>query len=135
MPVKAIFFDFFGVIYHDGEPDDMLLDYVQVNLKPHYKLGIITSTRDVGKYIDRKLLEATFDALIASSEVGLYKPDLAIFQFASAQFNVKPNESLLIDDIPENCEGARAAGMKTIVYKDFNSLRHELQRVLPGAVQ
>ena len=125
---KAIFFDFFGVLYFGGAANSQLLKFINDELKPRYKIGIITSTRDVGKYISQDVLQM-FDKLIASSEVGLMKPDVEIFRYACHQFDIEPDEAVLVDDIPENCAGAQAAGMKIILYTDFKSFKHTLTKL------
>ncbi|HXH27080.1 MAG TPA: HAD-IA family hydrolase [Candidatus Acidoferrum sp.] len=128
MRLRAIFFDFFGVLYLGGVPNEPLLDFIGHELKPRYKLGIITSTRDVGKYIDRDELQL-FNVFIASSEVGFVKPDPEIFRFACQQLHIEPSEAILVDDIPENCSGAQMAGMQAILYTDFPSLQRQLAKL------
>lgn len=127
MPVKAIFFDFLGVLYHAGSANRQLLGYIREHLKPHYQIGIITSSRDVGRYIDA----AIFNSITSSADIGIAKPDPAIFTLACQRLSVQPAQAIFIDDLPENCAGARKAGMQAIGYTDFLTLRRQLEELLP----
>lgn len=53
---------------------------------------------------------------IYSYEVGLMKPDPAIFQLAIKRLGVDPSSTLYIDDMPENVEAALAAGFLAVRY-------------------
>lgn len=68
------------------------------------------------------------DDLFISSEHQLTKPDPAIFLEAARQFSIKPSESLFIDDVPANAEGAIRAGFSALVFHgDLLRLRRELR--------
>ena len=129
--VRAIFFDFFGVIYlyREKRLNHQLLEYVRSSLKPHYRIGIITSTRDVTRYVPSELLAATVDTVVASSEAGLYKPNPEIFSLACQRLQIEPTAAVLVDDLPENCAGARAAGLQAILYADIVHLQRDLKAI------
>jgi len=77
-----------------------------------------------------------FDRLVASHELGLEKPDPAIFHWVLRDTGRPPAEHLFIDDIAENVESARAVGMDGIVHTDSHSLWQEfLRRGLATAEQ
>jgi len=57
-----------------------------------------------------------FEDRIYSHEVGLMKPDPAIFAAAVEKFDLIPENTVYIDDRPENCEAGREAGFLTIRY-------------------
>ncbi len=59
-----------------------------------------------------------FDGFIASCEVGLVKPEKAIYEKLLQQFNLKPQETLFIDDREDNILGAVACGIDGIVCND-----------------
>jgi HAD superfamily hydrolase (TIGR01509 family) len=54
---------------------------------------------------------AHLDSLFFSSEVGLAKPDPAFFAHIVGELGVDAAETLFVDDMPENVEGARTAGL------------------------
>jgi putative hydrolase of the HAD superfamily len=56
-----------------------------------------------------------FDAVILSFEVGLRKPDPAIFALAAERARVPPSRCVLVDDVEANCAGARASGWRAVL--------------------
>ncbi len=67
-----------------------------------------------------------FQEILLSGEVGLAKPDPAIFELARERFGIRPATSLFIDDSLVNVEGARAAGFQATHFRGARSLRREL---------
>ena len=59
---------------------------------------------------------ALFDGTLISADVGLVKPDPAIFHLACRQFGILPSESAFVDDTPINAETAQYVGMKACVF-------------------
>src|SRR5262249_28226766 len=55
-------------------------------------------------------LDELFDDLVFSCEVGLAKPEPAIYRLACERLDVTPAESVFIDDSPENVDAAVALG-------------------------
>jgi putative hydrolase of the HAD superfamily len=58
-------------------------------------------------------LEEWFDAVIVSWEVGLVKPDRAIYELCLGRLGVRAEEPLFVDDRVENLEGAAGVGIGT----------------------
>ena len=67
-----------------------------------------------------------FDALVLSHEVGVMKPDEAIYRAAIEQARCAPEECLFFDDIAENVEGARAAGINAEQFIGLEKLHRDL---------
>ena len=85
-----------------------------VALRPRYKLGLITNGPSAIQRakIERFGLVEYFDELIVSGEVGVAKPDPAIFNLALERLGVGPAEALFVGDSPEyDLRGAAAAGV------------------------
>jgi len=99
-------------------------------LKPRYRLLLLSNTNDlharhfVAKF--RKEL-APFDSLILSHQVGIRKPDPAIYDYCRKQAGSPPaSECLFIDDMPSNIDGVRRCGWHGIVYRPGEDLRKQL---------
>jgi len=57
-------------------------------------------------------LQDYFDLLLASGEIGVYKPDPAIFRYATQQLNVRPEQAVYVgDNYYADIIGARQAGL------------------------
>jgi 2-haloacid dehalogenase len=62
-----------------------------------------------------------------SGEIGLIKPDPAIYAHHARTFGLDPAATLFIDDNPANVEGARAAGWQAIRFEGAEKLREDLR--------
>lgn len=69
-----------------------------------------------------------FAGTVISADLGVIKPDAAIYEALYKKFSLKPEECLFIDDSPYNIEGGIRTGMDGIVfYGDVPALRAELK--------
>lgn len=70
-----------------------------------------------------------FEGYIFSHEVGLEKPDPAIYHHTVRTFGLTPAGTVFIDDILANVEAARAAGWHGIHHRDAGRTRQELTKL------
>lgn len=59
---------------------------------------------------------SVFDGILVSCDVHLLKPSGEIFEHAVRAWGIEPAESLFVDDLPGNVEGARAAGLNAVLF-------------------
>jgi putative hydrolase of the HAD superfamily len=97
-------------------------------LKKRYPLGLISNTNLAHMtYIKSRFsCLSHMDELILSHEVGLRKPDPAIYWHALKKFDVKPDEAVFIDDMPENVKAAHAIGITAIQFTSADQLTGDL---------
>jgi len=69
-----------------------------------------------------------FDAQILSHEVGLLKPDRAIYELTLRQCGLEAGRTLFIDDLRANVEAALAVGMQAIQFVDAAQVQQELTK-------
>lgn len=71
-----------------------------------------------------------------SCEVGSIKPDHAIYQHCLRSLDVRPTETLFVDDRKVNVDAARALGITAIQFQSIEQLRQDLEAkdfvILPG---
>jgi len=67
-----------------------------------------------------------FDPLLFSCRLRALKPTPALFRAVLREVRRDPGEVLLIDDSVVNVEGARAAGLRALLYTTPAALRREL---------
>lgn len=82
-----------------------------------FKLGLVTNGPAWSQRakIERLGLAGRMQALIVSEEVGVAKPDPAIFLLALKQLEVGPEDALFVGDSPEaDLAGAAAVGMRAV---------------------
>ena len=63
-----------------------------------------------------------------SGEIGLIKPDRAIYDHHVAAFGLDPAATLFIDDSQKNVDGAKAAGWQAVLFTDAETLEADLER-------
>lgn len=71
-----------------------------------------------------------FDDEVLSCEVGLKKPDPAIYQKAIEVAQCRPEECIFIDDKESNLVPARALGIVTILATSTEQIKHDLLQLL-----
>ncbi len=118
--------------YLDNDyPNRSLINYIRTELKPHYKVGILSNSAQdwVSEELDPEDIKI-FDEIVLSYKYKMIKPHPEIFELITNKLNIKPAECVLIDDQMRHCDGARAVGMQAIQYKDFEQFKNELEKLL-----
>ena len=69
------------------------------------------------------------DGEVFSCYVKQLKPEPEIYRTILDRYQLKPEESVFIDDRPENCEGARKQGIHTICFESFKQVTAELEKL------
>jgi len=67
-------------------------------------------------------LEALFDVVVISCEVGLTKPDPRIYRYTLDRLALPPADALFVDDRADNVEGARRVGLETLHFDGPDAL-------------
>ena len=68
-----------------------------------------------------------FDAVVISGEVGLRKPDPAIYALAADRLGLSPGQIVFVDDLTPNVRGAVVAGMVGVRHTDVGTTIGELE--------
>ena len=58
------------------------------------------------------------DKMIVSSDINLVKPNREIFEYTAKILNIKPSETLFVDDTQSNLDGAKKAGFCTYLFTE-----------------
>lgn len=72
-------------------------------------------------------LEGVIDAVYASYDLGVRKPDPAFFERLIDAESVAPQDVLFVDDRERNVEAAREVGLRAVRFTDEASLRADLR--------
>jgi FMN phosphatase YigB (HAD superfamily) len=70
------------------------------------------------------------DDIVYSHEVGLKKPDPAIYLLAQGRLGVEPEEILFLDDVSGHVDAARAAGWHAVLHESTPGSIAELERII-----
>jgi len=112
----------------DEVPNEKLFLFMREELKPNYKLALISNA--TGNSVRRKIPEdklELFDELFISAEVGLLKPDPALFRLALKKLDAEARETIFVDDHQEYVDGAKSVGMNSILFHDLDIFKLQIK--------
>jgi HAD superfamily hydrolase (TIGR01509 family) len=114
-----------------------LVDYIKTELKPHYKIGLISNIgRDwIQDFFDEHELHGLFDTVVLSSTEGITKPNPLIFEHAAQQMGVYADEAIFVDDRQDNCDGAVASGMTGVMFETNEKFKNDIAKLLRASVE
>ena len=99
-----------GVLAYPGVSDFL------TDLKPSYRLGLLTNgpTDIQWDKIEALGFDKLFDTIIVAGDVGVYKPDVRVFEMLLEKLGVTSEHSLFVGDTyATDILGAHASGMFT----------------------
>jgi putative hydrolase of the HAD superfamily len=123
--------EYFFAIYCDVFSLNMPVLKLLQKLKTSYKLVLLSNT-DVCRFgfIKKRFPEILiFDEYVLSFELGVMKPDPAIYGEALKKAGTDPQECVFIDDLEKNIEGSQKMGMGGILYTPETDLEAELRKL------
>jgi epoxide hydrolase-like predicted phosphatase len=109
--------DLIESMFEGMRPDPHMVGAVRALRASGVRTGLISNSWSTGHY-DRQLLAELFDTSVISAEVRLHKPQPEIFLLAAERLGVDPSACVFVDDLRENCAGAEAVGMTTVLHRD-----------------
>jgi putative hydrolase of the HAD superfamily len=112
--------------------DVAMLDFVRAARGRGIRTGLISNSWGSQRY-DRILLDELFDGIVISGEVGVRKPDPAIYVLGAAAIGLPPQECVYVDDLPGNLKPARELGMTTVRHRTPQETLEILEAHLSGA--
>ena len=93
------------------------------------KTGLLSNSWGTALY-PRARLDPIFDVQVISGEVGLRKPDPAIFELTTSRLGVPSETCVFVDDHPGHLTAAAEAGMTTVLHREPARTIAELESLL-----
>jgi putative hydrolase of the HAD superfamily len=109
--------DLIESLFRGMAPEPRMVDATRAARAAGVRTGLVSNSWSTNHY-DRGLLGELFDALVISGEVGLHKPQPEIYLLAAKRLEVEPERCVFVDDLRENCEGAEAVGMTSVLHRE-----------------
>ncbi|MDP5093341.1 MAG: HAD family phosphatase [Polaribacter sp.] len=105
------------------------IDFLK-ELRKNYTLFLLSNTNKIHQkeYLDtyKNSFNSSFNDLFKkayySHEIGIRKPDEAIFNFILEDSNLVASETLFVDDAISNIEGAQKVGIKTYHVQNYDTV-------------
>ena len=71
-----------------------------------------------------------FRGIVISGEVRMMKPEPEVFAHLLEKYELRPEETVFVDDLSANVDAARRVGLHGILFKDAAQCRSELDQLL-----
>ncbi|MCU1368452.1 MAG: haloacid dehalogenase [Ilumatobacteraceae bacterium] len=95
------------------QPNEAMMDLAARLRTAGIGIGILTNNAREFRDLWRNLMpyEELFDDIVDSHEVGLRKPNPAVYELALTRLNGVASRAAFLDDLPSNVDAANALGM------------------------
>ena len=99
------------------------------DLHGRYKLAVLSNASWTAEELERMLYndhevpQGFFDVIVTSVSAGAVKPDREIFQYVLTALNVRPEEAVFTDDLPNFIDAAVELGIHTQVFTSPENFR------------
>jgi FMN phosphatase YigB (HAD superfamily) len=116
--------------WYVGVLDEPLFDWFAAR-RPAHLTGILSNSGPGARKREAcwRFAEVT-DELVYSHEVGLKKPDPAVYALAQRRLGVEPGEILFLDDVNGHVDAARLAGWHGVLHESTPGSIAELERII-----
>ncbi len=95
--------------------------------KNGYKTALLSNTEAAAmQYFYQLSAFGGFDVLVFSCAEGTRKPEKKIYELTIQRLGSRPGQSVFIDDKPEYINGAKQAGLNTILFRNVEQVKNEL---------
>lgn len=127
--IRAIGFDYFGVIGGVFGVDERVLGLAEQLKSQGYKIGILSNIGGMGEELMRKKRLGMFDVVLTSGDIGVSKPDKRAFDMLAEKLGVELDEMVFIDDAHSYIEPMQSYGIRGILYTKYDRLIEALKQI------
>lgn len=124
--IKHIIFDFDGVLYLEDARSNVwpkktlnseVMEWIRNN-EGRFTFSILSNSgSSLEKLLREKLdIRDSFEHVFNSADIGLLKPDPAIFRYVLGELGAQSDECLFVDNLETNVGSARSVGMRVILF-------------------
>jgi epoxide hydrolase-like predicted phosphatase len=112
--------------------DEEMVQFIQ-NLRPRFKTALLSNASPQLHGLLAELEVADlFDVMVISGIVGVQKPDPDIYRLVLKRLDLRPQETIFVDDFTRNLETAQELGMQTLHFRAGMDWKRELAHRLGG---
>ena len=114
--------------------DKHLVSFID-RIRQGYKSGLISNAwLSLRTLIEVEWkIDHLFDDVLISAEVGIPKPDLAIYKRSLANLDVTPENAIFVDDFKVNIHAAESLGMTTVWFQSTSQTIEAVESILRTA--
>jgi putative hydrolase of the HAD superfamily len=123
-----------GRLFGGVGPDERMLEGVRRAGEGGIRCGLISNSWGAGLSYDMSLLDELFEAIVISGDVGMHKPEPAIYMLGAERLGLETGDCVFVDDLRENCQGAEEVGMTAVLHRGADSTLPQLEKLLGVSV-
>ena len=116
-------------IYVGDIPETVALVSAARTLIPCYAFTNTNATHQGAWTAEFPQLTRLFERVLPSHEIGCRKPEREAFEHIARVLDVPLGSILFFDDLPENVEGAQAAGLQAVLVRSPGDVREKLEEI------
>ena len=121
--------DLLSGLFAQMRPEPAMFDLVQDLKDAGVRVALLSNSW--GNTYPRERIDAAFDLVVISGEVGMRKPNPDIFGHMLGLLKLRPERVVFVDDAEPNTDGAARLGMLTILHTDHEDTRKKLAWLVP----
>ena len=110
------------------ELDEEMFSLVEELRADGLAVGLLSNSW--GNAYPRERIDALMDPVVISAEVGLRKPEGAIYDLALGRLGLPADRVVFVDDAEPNLVGARSRGLRTHLHLDAAGTRSALEALI-----
>jgi putative hydrolase of the HAD superfamily len=117
-----------------GTPNTELIEYAR-QLRPRYRTGILSNSFVGAREKEQAAygFEDLVDDIVYSHEAGMNKPDARIYALTCTRLDVRPDETVFVDNTVYCVAGAREAGIHAIHFQHNAQVIEDIERLLASS--
>ena len=128
--IKAVLFDFYGVIDLDGELNREVAEFLNAN-NDKYLFGILSAANiDLHDWLITHGINDYFAVVQTTSKAGKNKLDPAFYTDVLKALAIKPENTIFVDDNPAYVELAQGIGVWALLYSPQKNFKEQIKPLL-----
>lgn len=122
---------FINAFWSGDRMDWELLHFID-SLRPEIRTGLLSNAWSEARASISKRFSGleVFDVTLFSAEIGLAKPDEAIYRWAVKQLGVDLDETIFVDDYLPNITAAAVLGIHALHFKNSQQAQHDILKLI-----
>lgn len=119
---------FWGALH----PNEPMIELMRELKASGLKMAMLTNNVREWEPLWRSMLpvDEIFEEIVDSAFVGCRKPEARIYELTLERIGMPAEACLFVDDLQPNCEGAEAAGMRAVRFRDNEQAIAEIRAAL-----
>ena len=123
--IPSLWADAFKAVY---VPREDVFSLVAILRNKGCKTAFLSNTEKPAMQYFHQLAYDMFDVVVFSCTEGMCKPDRGIYELTIQRLGSEAGQSVFIDDKAEYIDGAKQAGLNTILFESIGQVKSEFAR-------